>query len=80
MEAPPCQNGELYDLDNDIGESTNVAASNPKVVARLQALADAMDADLGINEIGPGCRPLGRIENPKPIISHDGKFREDLAL
>lgn len=38
---------ELYDLDADIGESTDVAAEHPEVVASIEALADAMRAELG---------------------------------
>lgn len=37
----------LVDLDNDIGETTNVADQHPMVVQRLLALADAMREDLG---------------------------------
>ena len=52
---------ELYHLGNDIGESQNVAATQPEVVKRLPALAEAMD-DLGTEGIGPRCRPAGRAE------------------
>ena len=38
---------ELYDLVADVGETRDVADEHPRVVARLQALADAMRADLG---------------------------------
>jgi arylsulfatase A len=38
---------ELYDLEADPFESTDVAAAHPEVVARLTALADAMRARLG---------------------------------
>ncbi len=38
---------ELYNLGADLGERTDVAAQNPEVVRRLQALADRMRADLG---------------------------------
>src|SRR5262249_7766610 len=31
---------ELYDLEADVGEKTDVAAKHPEVVKRLQALAD----------------------------------------
>ncbi|WP_431268740.1 sulfatase family protein [Dankookia sp. P2] len=33
---------ELYDLAKDIGETTNLAAAKPDVVARLQARIDAL--------------------------------------
>ncbi len=38
---------ELFDLENDIGESRNVAAEYPDVVARLTALADRQRSLLG---------------------------------
>lgn len=38
---------ELYDLESDPGESRDLAAERPEVVARLAALADAMRARLG---------------------------------
>jgi arylsulfatase A len=70
---------ELYNLENDIGEKSNVAESNPAVVREIQALADAMKGDLGVDGIGPGCRPLGRVANPKPLIGRDGTIREGFA-
>ena len=56
---------ELYDLEADIGESRDVAAEHPEVVARLTAMADAMRAELGDNLTGaPGSarREPGRVE------------------
>jgi arylsulfatase A len=38
---------ELYNLDDDLSERTDVSARNPAVVQRLQVLADRMRADLG---------------------------------
>ena len=64
--------GELYHLEHDIGESTNVAAANQEVVSHLRALADQMSSDLGLDGIGPGCRPLGKVTNAQPLISHEG--------
>ena len=52
-----------------------MAAANPDVVKRLQALADKMDADLGKEKFGAGSRPLGRVEKPQPLIGRDGKIR-----
>ncbi len=46
------------------------------VVRRLRGLAEKMEDDLGLNGIGPGCRPLGKVENAKPLIDHDGNIRD----
>jgi arylsulfatase A len=67
--------GELYNLADDIGEAKNVAAEHADMVAQLRALADVMDQDLGNKQAGPGVRPLGRVENPLPLIGFDGKPR-----
>jgi arylsulfatase A len=72
-------NGDLYNLETDMGEQSNVAADHPAEVARLKQLAEPMQDDLGLTGIGPGCRPLGRVSNPKPIIGYDGEFRKDLG-
>ena len=69
----------LYNLSTDIGESTNVAAQNPEVVVKLQALAEAMKSDLGLDGVGPGCRELGRVAKPEPLMGHDGAVREGFA-
>jgi len=54
----------LYNLDEEIGEVTNVAGEHPDVVARLQKLADEMIADIGSRTPRPGVRPAGLVENP----------------
>lgn len=66
---------QLYNLKDDIGESNDLARQHPEIVQRLQALAEAMKDDLGVEGIGPGCRPLGRTETPEPLISKDGRIR-----
>jgi arylsulfatase A-like enzyme len=66
---------KLYNLRTDVGEARDVAAAHPDVVKQLEALAAAMKDDLGLDGIGPGCRPLGRVKDPKPLIGHDGKVR-----
>lgn len=71
------QQGELYHLGRDIGEANNVAQDHPEVVTRLRELAQAMDGDLGLDEIGPGCRALGKVQNPEPILGMDGTPRKD---
>jgi arylsulfatase A len=70
--------GELFNLESDIGETTNAAAQQPEQVARLRILTDQMKADLGDKSAdAPGVRPLGRVENPEPFIHPDGKVRSD---
>jgi len=55
----------LYNLDEDIGERTDVAAKHPDVVKRLQDLVARVDADLGVTGAGPGVREPGRVsKNP----------------
>ena len=75
---PPQQAVEpqLYNLKTDIGESKNVAHEHAEIVARLQALAEQTKTDLGMNGIGPGCRALGRVEHPQPLMRADGTVRE----
>jgi arylsulfatase A len=56
---------ELYDLESDIGETTDVAASHPEVVKDLQALAEKARQELGdalTGRVGRGVRPPGSIQ------------------
>jgi arylsulfatase A len=69
------KSGELYHLGDDIGEAKNVAADQTEVVAHLRQMADAMKEDLGVEGIGAGCRPLGRVEDPQPLINAEGRIR-----
>ncbi len=67
----------LYNLDNDIGETTDVAAQHPDVVKRLQELITKMAADLGMEKANkknsaPGVRPAGNVDNPKPLLESEG--------
>lgn len=53
---------ELFDLESDKGETTNVADANPTIVSRLSELADIMRKDLGDDKIqGAGIRPSGKL-------------------
>ncbi len=79
QKAAQSQGLQLYDLAQDIGESQNVADAHPDVVLRLQKLVAEMDSDLGSDGLGPGCRPLGRVAEPKPVIGRDGQVRADAA-
>ena len=72
-EKPVRPGPKLFNLSTDIGEANDVAESHPEVVAKLKAIAAAMNDDLGADGIGPGCRPLGRVKIPQPIIPFDTK-------
>ncbi len=53
----------LYDLQNDVGEKTNVASKRPEVVARLRKLAEGARRGLGdsaTRQKGEGVRPPGK--------------------
>lgn len=54
----------LFDLENDIGETTDVKDQHPQVVKRIQQLADPMRRELGDSSKkmqGDGVRPAGRL-------------------
>lgn len=55
---------ELYHLKTDVGETKDVAAQNPEIVKRLEALAETARADMGdrlTNRTGKGNREPGRV-------------------
>jgi len=59
----------LYNLESDIGETTDVAAQHPDVVKRLQGYVNRMEADLGAGiRHGPGVRARGFVKEPKLLI------------
>jgi len=56
---------QLFNVRDDIGETQEVSAQQPEVVARLLKLAEAARADLGDEEKeGAGQRPAGVVEVP----------------
>lgn len=60
---------ELYDLNADVSESTDVSAAHADVVTRLSKLADGMRADLGdslTEQKTTGLRPAGRLSAREP--------------
>ncbi|MDB5348825.1 MAG: atsA 3 [Planctomycetota bacterium] len=53
---------ELYDLQNDVSETTDIAMKHPDVVRRLLSIAEQARADLGdsiVKRRGSGVRPAG---------------------
>jgi hypothetical protein len=57
----------LYNLDEDIGERTNVADKHPEIVAKLKALAEKFDAEITANR-----RPAGETANPRTLYPSEG--------
>ena len=53
---------QLYDLEKDIGEKTNVIDSNPEVVERLVQHLKTFAKDIADNS-----RPAAFVEHPKPL-------------
>lgn len=65
---------ELYDLEKDPGETTNLAPTHPDVVKKLDGLLKTCRLDLGdslTKSPGSGRRPPGTVPNPKPLTTFD---------
>jgi len=59
---------QLFDLDNDLSETTDVSNEYPEVVARLTALAEKARADLGDGtKTGLNQRAAGLVQNPRGL-------------
>ena len=70
-QGPVC---ELYDLQTDIGESRNLADDHPDIVRDLRVRIDACRHDLGdaVTGIkGIHRRPVGRVDDARPLAAHD---------
>lgn len=65
---------ELYDLESDIGETTDVASEQENIVRELEAKAELCRIDLGDSckaIEGQNCRPQGRVETPATLTQFD---------
>lgn len=74
---------ELYDLAQDVGETTNVADQHPEVVAALQERLAACRAELGdaASDItGTAVRPVGRVDDPQPLARFDPEHPYFMAM
>lgn len=60
------RNPRLYNLDQEIGEQTNLADKHPEIVAMLQTLAQKMNTEIG-GESPRARRPAGEVANPKTL-------------
>jgi arylsulfatase A-like enzyme len=71
----------LFDLENDVSETTNVAQQHPEVVEQLTALAEQMREELGdsaTKQKGTAVRPAGRLQaGDLRFPLEDGRFLPD---
>ncbi|MFZ9746652.1 MAG: sulfatase [Opitutaceae bacterium] len=59
---------QLFDVTRDPGETVDLHAAQPAVVARLQRAAEAARAELGdVDRPGRGQRPAGWVADPRPL-------------
>lgn len=60
---------QLFDVRHDLGETREVSAEHPEVVARLTSLAERARDDLGDEgRGGKNQRPAGHLDHPKPQL------------
>ena len=67
----------LYDLEADIGETTDVAARHPEIVADLTIHAEAMRRSLGdarTDRVGLDIRPIGRVDHPVTLTTYEPDY------
>jgi len=70
----PGEYPELYNLKTDLGETRNVAAEHPGVVAQLMKDAAhyrSIFGDLNTGDKGSERRPAGCVANPKPLAVYN---------
>jgi arylsulfatase A len=64
----------LYNLANDIGETTDVAALHPEIVQNIQVHVELARTSLGdarLGRTGNDLRPVGRVDNPTTLTTYD---------
>ena len=65
---------ELYNLREDPSESHNVYDAHPDIVADIRRRMERCREDIGdafTNTPGRNIRPIGHVENPKPLTVYD---------
>jgi arylsulfatase A len=72
--------GELYNLKNDLGEKSNVAASHPDKVKELHAMLTDFAAEIRAHARPVGLAPNSRTLVPRPGVEGDQGFLPTLSL
>ncbi len=81
LEEDAKTNPRLYNLDQEIGERTNLATQHPDIVAKLTALANAMTNEIG-GATPKSRRPAGEMQEPVTLYpteqaSHSNESPKD---
>ncbi len=74
---------ELYDLSADPSESKNVFDAHPDIVDKLTKLLEVCRKDIGdtfTGTVGENIRPIGRVENAKPLTEYNPEHPYIIAL
>lgn len=74
---------ELYDLETDVGETTNLYDQYPTIVAELEAQLAACRQDMGDHVTGitgQNVRPVGCVDAPRTLTTYDPKHPYMIAL
>ena len=74
------KNGELYNLKTDLGESKNVAVSNPEVVGSLKSMIEEFEADIAANSRAVGVEKNSRTLVPRPGVEGEEGYLPTLSL
>jgi arylsulfatase A len=69
-DADLAKGGRLYNLEQEIGEQTDLAIQHPEIVAKLSKIGEAISTELAANK-----RPAGFVENPVTLYPTTGNKR-----
>jgi len=68
-----CTRGTLYNLREDVGEARDIAEAHPDIVMQMKEMLAACREDMGdslTGTEGANVRPIGRVDNPKPLTEY----------
>ena len=78
-----CVNKLLYNLREDIGETTDISGAHPDIVRQMEALLAECRLDMGdslTGENGANNRPVGYVDDPKTLTVHEKDYPYYMAI